>query len=323
MKALLEAGVHFGHQTRRWDPRMRRFIFTERNGIHILDLQQTVGRLQAAMDFARDTAADGGLVLFVGTKKQAVETIEQEATRAGMPYVTNRWLGGTLTNFNTIQSRIDHLARLENQKSRGEFERLIKKEALLLDEEIVRLNRFFGGIKEMQRPPAALYVVDCVKEHIAIAEALRLGIPIVAMVDTNCNPDEIDYPVPSNDDAIRAIKLITARIADAIVEGTRMREFAEEAGLEAEDMTLEEYAEGYSASPDDSGPETPPAEGEAPAEAEAPLDPAEELARTRAELARARAELARAKHEAAQVVGGQGDTTTTTSDQETSVGSNN
>lgn len=297
MKALLEAGVHFGHQTRRWDPRMRRFIFTERNGIHIIDLQQTVGRLQAAMDFARDLAQEGGVILFVGTKKQAVETIEQEAQRCGMPYVTNRWLGGTLTNFNTIQSRIDHLARLENEKERGDFERLIKKEALKQEEEIVRLNRFFGGIKEMQRLPSALYVIDCVKEHIAVAEALKLGVPIIAMTDTNSNPEEIDYPIPSNDDAIRAIKLITARIADAVIEGTRLREYAEESGLEAEDLTGEDYTEGYSASPDDLGPgEELQAEGEAETPAD---DPAAELARARAELAKARAELARAKHEAA------------------------
>ena len=297
MKALLEAGVHFGHQTRRWDPRMRRFIFTERNGIHIIDLQQTVGRLQAAMDFARDLAQEGGVILFVGTKKQAVETIEQEAQRAGMPYVTTRWLGGTLTNFNTIQSRIDHLARLENEKERGDFERLIKKEALKQEEQIVRLNRFFGGIKEMQRLPSALYVIDCVKEHIAVAEALKLGVPIIAMTDTNSNPEEIDYPIPSNDDAIRAIKLITARIADAVIEGTRLREYAEESGLDAEDLTGEDYAEGYSASPDDLGPgEQAPAEV---SEEAAGDDPAAELARARAELAKARAELARAKHEAA------------------------
>ena len=297
MKALLEAGVHFGHQTRRWDPRMRRFIFTERNGIHIIDLQQTVGRLQAAMDFARDLTQEGGVILFVGTKKQAVETIEQEAQRCGMPYVTNRWLGGTLTNFNTIQSRIDHLARLENERERGDFERLIKKEALKQEEQIVRLNRFFGGIKEMQRLPSALYIIDCVKEHIAVAEALKLGVPIIAMTDTNSNPEEIDYPIPSNDDAIRAIKLITARIADAVLEGARLREYAEESGLEAEDLTSEDYAEGYSASPDDLGPGEEATDGAE--EAPTAEDPAAELARARAELAKARAELARAKHEAA------------------------
>lgn len=315
MKSLLEAGVHFGHQTRRWDPRMRRFIFTERNGIHIIDLQQTVGRLQAAMDFARDTVRDGGTILFVGTKKQAVETIEQEAQRCGMPYVTNRWLGGTLTNFNTIQSRIDHLARLENQKARGDFERLTKKEALLLDEEIVRLNRFFGGIKEMQRAPSAIYVIDCVKEHIAVAEGTRLGIPLIAMTDTNSNPDEIDYPVPSNDDAIRAIKLITSRIADAVLEGVRVREFAEDAGLEAADLDSEDYAEGYSASPDDESDVggTEAGESETPAEE----DPAAELARARAELARARAELARAKHEAAVAASGGGSTDASTETAET------
>jgi small subunit ribosomal protein S2 len=295
MKALLEAGVHFGHQTRRWDPRMRRFIFTERNGIHILDLQQTVGRLGEAMEIARQISTDGGIILFVGTKKQAVETIEQEAQRCGMPYVTNRWLGGTLTNFHTIQSRIDHLARLENERERGDFERLLKKEALKLEDEIVRLNRFFGGIKEMQQLPSALYVIDCVKEHIAVAEALKLGIPIIAMTDTNANPDEVDYPIPSNDDAIRAIKLITSRIADAVVEGTRLREYAEEAGLETEELAGDEYLEGYSASPEDTGPDEESAEAEQVAEE---VDPAAELAKARAELAKARAELARAKHEA-------------------------
>jgi small subunit ribosomal protein S2 len=295
MKALLEAGVHFGHQTRRWDPRMRRFIFTERNGIHIIDLQQTVGRLAAAMDFVRDISSQGGSVLFVGTKKQAAETIEQEATRCNMPYVTNRWLGGTLTNFNTIQSRIDHLARLENERERGDFERLPKKEALILQDEIIRLNRFFGGIKEMQSLPAALYVIDCVKEHIAVAEALRLGIPLIAMTDTNSNPDEIDYPIPSNDDAIRAIKLITSRIADAALEGARLREYAEESGIDVEDLDAEEYAEGYSASPDDLSPDEDAETVEAPED-----ESASELAQARAELARARAELARAKHEASK-----------------------
>jgi small subunit ribosomal protein S2 len=227
MKQLLEAGVHFGHQTRRWDPRMRRFIFTERNGIHIIDLQQTVTRLSAAYDFVRDLAANGGTLLFVGTKKQAQEAVEAEATRCRMPYVNNRWLGGTLTNFPTIQSRIDHLVRLEDQRARGEFDVLPKKEVLKIEEEIIRLNRHFGGIKEMTRLPSALFIIDPPKERIAVLEALRL-----AMCDTNSNPDEIDYPIPSNDDAIRAVKLITGKMADAMIEGTELREAGLEVGME-------------------------------------------------------------------------------------------
>ncbi|HZQ38303.1 MAG TPA: 30S ribosomal protein S2 [Dehalococcoidia bacterium] len=258
MKQLLEAGVHFGHQTRRWDPRMRRFIFTERNGIHILDLQQTVTRLNAAYDFVRDLVAGGGTLLFVGTKKQAQEAIEAEAKRCHMPYVNNRWLGGTLTNFQTIQSRIDHLVRLEEAKARGEFDRLPKKEIGQLDEEIERLNRHFGGVKEMTRLPAALFIVDTPKEHIAITEAVRLGIPIVAMCDTNSNPDVIDYPIPSNDDAIRAVKLITGRLADAVLEGAQAREFAEQEGLSANLEGMDVSAT-FSASPDE---EPPSPEGE-------------------------------------------------------------
>jgi small subunit ribosomal protein S2 len=232
MKQLLEAGVHFGHQTRRWNPRMRRFIFTERNGIHIIDLQQTVTRLAAAYDFVRDLAAKGGTLLFVGTKKQAQEAVETEAKRCHMPYVNNRWLGGTLTNFATIQSRIDHLVRLEEQRARGEFDVLPKKEVLKIEEEIARLNRHFGGIKEMTRLPSALFIIDPPKERIAVQEALRMRIPIVAMCDTNSDPDEIDYPIPSNDDAIRAVKLITAKIADAVIDGQTLREAGAELGME-------------------------------------------------------------------------------------------
>ncbi|MFN8555870.1 MAG: 30S ribosomal protein S2 [Dehalococcoidia bacterium] len=224
MKQLLEAGVHFGHQTRKWNPRMRRFIFTERNGIHIIDLQQTVQRLGSAYDFVRDLVANGGTVLFVGTKKQAQEAIETEAKRAGMPYVNNRWLGGTLTNFQTIQSRIDHLVRLENARARGDFEVLPKKEQLKIDEEIVRLNRHFGGIKEMTRIPTAMFIVDPPKERNAVMEALRMKVQIVAMCDTNSDPDEVDYPIPSNDDAIRAVKLLTGKMADACLEGMSIRE---------------------------------------------------------------------------------------------------
>jgi small subunit ribosomal protein S2 len=228
MKLLLEAGVHFGHQTRRWDPRMKHFIFTERNGIHIIDLQQTVIKLNEAYSFVRDLAANRKTVLFVGTKKQAQEAIESEAKRADMFHVNQRWMGGMLTNFRTIQSRIRRLAELETRKESGEFDRLTKKEAALLQEEIDRLTRLLGGIKTMNRLPDAMFIIDPHKERIAVAEARRLDIPIIALVDTNCNPDEIDYPVPANDDAIRAVKLLSSKIADAIIEGTNMRK-AEEA----------------------------------------------------------------------------------------------
>jgi small subunit ribosomal protein S2 len=252
MKALLEAGVHFGHQTRRWNPKMRKFIFSERNGIHIIDLAQTVERLEAACDFVRDLVANGGTILFVGTKRQAQETIESEAKRSGMPYVTTRWLGGTLTNFSTIQGRIDYLVRTEDARARGEMDYLPKKERLKLEEEIARLNRYLGGIKAMTSLPGAIYVVDTTKEDIAVAEAVRMGIPIVALVDTNCNPDVIDFPIPSNDDAIRAIKLITARMADVVLEGLTAREYVQQAALEAEDVDVKAYSEtGYIASPDE------------------------------------------------------------------------
>ena len=231
MKALLEAGVHFGHQTRRWNPKMRQYIFTERNGIHIIDLQQTVSKLQAAYTFVRDLVAGGESILLVGTKKQAQDSIREEARRANIFYVNQRWLGGTLTNFQTIQSRIDYLVRLEDRKAKGEFERLPKKEAMHLEEEILRLNKMLGGIKEMTRLPGALFIVDPTKERIAVAEARRMEIPIVAIVDTNCNPDEIDYTIPGNDDAIRSVRLITSKMADAALEGLAAREYyADEEG---------------------------------------------------------------------------------------------
>jgi small subunit ribosomal protein S2 len=236
MKALLEAGVHFGHQTRRWNPKMRPYIFTERNGIHIIDLQQTVGCLAIATDFVRDVVASGELLLFVGTKKQAREAIETEARRCSMPYVTNRWLGGTLTNFATIQRRIDYLVRQEEARARGDFARLTKKEALKIDEEIEKLNRHFGGVKELNRLPGAVFIVDPAAEYIAVAESRRVNVPIVAMCDTNCNPDEIDYPIPSNDDAIRAVKLVTQKVADAAMEGLALREYAAQGGVAAEDL---------------------------------------------------------------------------------------
>lgn len=218
IKELLEAGAHFGHQTSRWHPRMKKYIFTKRNGIHIIDLEQTAAMLDKACDFVGQIAAEGGTILFVGTKRQAQETIEHEATRCGMYYVNQRWLGGALTNFATIQARIDHLVRLEDQQARGEFNRLPKKEALKLEEEISRLNRQMGGFKEMTNLPSVLVIVDLTKEKIALAEAKRVGIPVVAIVDTNCNPDDIDCPVPANDDAIKTIKLICSKIADSVVE---------------------------------------------------------------------------------------------------------
>jgi len=255
---LLEAGVHFGHQTRRWNPKMRQFIFTERNGIHIIDLQQTVTRLDEAITFVRDVVAGNGDVLIIGTKKQARETVEMEAVRAGIPFVNNRWLGGTLTNFRTIQSRIKHLASLETSVARGDFLRMTKKEQLDISNEIDRLNRYFGGIKNMERLPAAVFIIDTVKEAIAVAECVRLGIPIVSLVDTNCDPDPISYPIPSNDDAIRAIKLILSKVSDAAIEGRAARESGAGAGVHGDDLArLAEEAErgvatgSFSASPEE------------------------------------------------------------------------
>ena len=224
MKLLLEAGVHFGHQVGRWNPKMKTYIFSQRNGIHIIDLEQTVVMLGKGCDFIRETVANGDNVIFVGSKKQAQEAVEQEAKRCGMFYVNQRWLGGMLTNFSTIQSRIDFLVRLEDRKARGEFERLPKKEGLKLDKEIVHLNRLLGGVKEMTRLPGALFIVDPSKERNAIAEARRVGVPIVAIMDTNCDPDEVDYPIPGNDDAIRAVALFCAVIADAVIQGKQTRD---------------------------------------------------------------------------------------------------
>jgi len=219
VKQLLGAGAHFGHQTSRWHPHMKKYIFTKRNGIHIIDLEQTADRLDQAYDFIRQVVTDGGYVLFVGTKKQAQEIIEEEAKRCGMYYVSQRWIGGVLTNFATIQSRIDYLVRLEDRQTRGEFARLPKKEALKLEDEISHLNRLMGGIKEMTRLPTVLFIVDPTKDKIALAEAKRVGIPVVAMVDTNCDPDDIDYAIPANDDAVKTIRLICSKIADAVIEG--------------------------------------------------------------------------------------------------------
>jgi small subunit ribosomal protein S2 len=219
MKQLLEAGVHFGHQTRRWNPKMAPYIFTERNGIYIIDLQKTVRKLEEAYMFIRELSANGQEILFVGTKKQAQDSIREEAERCGMPYVNARWLGGMLTNFNTIQRRIKRLAQLKAFQADGTFDKLPKKEVIKKMLEIEKLEKFMGGITEMRRQPAAMFIVDPRKERIAVAEAQKLGIPIVAIVDTNCDPDEIDYIIPGNDDAIRAVKLISAAMADGIIEG--------------------------------------------------------------------------------------------------------
>ncbi|MDP2952346.1 MAG: 30S ribosomal protein S2 [Chloroflexota bacterium] len=227
MKALLEAGVHFGHQTRRWNPRMKSFIFTQRNGIHIVDLQQTVVLLEKASRFVRDMVAEGGDIIFVGTKRQAQEAVEQEAKRCGMYFINRRWLGGMLTNFATIQSRIDYLVRLEDQKERGELSHLTKKARWKLDEKIDKLNRQLGGIKAMTAIPGAIFIVDPSKERIAVTEARKLNVPMVAIVDTNCDPDEIDYPIPGNDDAIKSVKLLCSLMADAVLEGKAARQPAE------------------------------------------------------------------------------------------------
>ncbi len=223
MKALLETGVHFGHRTKRWNPKMKPFIFTERNGIHIIDLQQTIAALDAAYNLIRDTVANGGTVLFVGTKRQAQDTIAKEAIRAGAPHVTYRWLGGTLTNWRTIRQRIDTLIGLEQRRDRGEFSLLPKKEALDLERLITKLNLRLGGVKELRKLPDVLFVIDTHREITAIQEANKLNIPVIAMVDTNCDPDPIDLVIPANDDAIRAIKLIVARMADAVQEGVALR----------------------------------------------------------------------------------------------------
>ncbi|HZJ57609.1 MAG TPA: 30S ribosomal protein S2 [Clostridia bacterium] len=227
MKELLEAGVHFGHQTRRWNPKMATYIFTERNGIYIVDLQKTVRKMEEAYNFVRDLAVEGKEILFVGTKKQAQEAIEYEAQRCGMYYVNQRWLGGMLTNFKTIRKRIDELHRLNEMEKDGSFEILPKKEVIKLRLERDKLERNLGGIKDMKRLPAAIYIVDPRKERIAIAEARNLGIPIIAIVDTNCDPDEIDYVIPGNDDAIRAVKLITSKMADAVLEGRQGEQFTD------------------------------------------------------------------------------------------------
>jgi len=224
LKSLLEAGAHFGHQTKRWNPKMKPYIFIARNGIHIIDLQKTTAGLGEAYRFVADTVAGGGRIMFVGTKKQAQDVISEEAARANQLYITQRWLGGTLTNFSTMRKRLRYLNDLEAQRDRGDFAKLTKAEGLKLEQEIEKLNRVFAGLKTMERLPSALFIVDPHKEDLAVKEAVKVGIPIVAMVDTNCDPDPINYIVPCNDDAIRSIRLITSKIADAAAEGLTRRE---------------------------------------------------------------------------------------------------
>ena len=236
MKQLLEAGVHFGHQTRRWNPKMAEYIFTERNGIYIIDLQKTVKKLNEAYMFVRDIAADGGDILFVGTKKQAQDSVKEEAIHCGMPYVNARWLGGMLTNFTTIRTRIARLNQLRTMRDDGTFELLPKKEVIKLNLEIEKLEKFLGGIQDMKKIPAAMFIVDPRKERIAVSEAKKLGIPIIAIVDTNCDPDEIDAVIPGNDDAIRAVKLISETIAAAVIEGRQGSEMGTAAN-DAEEQT--------------------------------------------------------------------------------------
>ncbi len=243
MKQLLEAGVHFGHQTRRWNPKMAQYIFTERNGIYIIDLQKTVKKLNDAYMFARDLSAEGKDILFVGTKKQAQDSIKEEAERCGMPYVSARWLGGMLTNFTTIRTRINRLNQLRTMRDDGTFDLLPKKEVIKLNLEIEKLEKFMGGIQGMNRIPGALFIVDPRKERIAVAEAKKLGIPIIAIVDTNCDPDEIDVVIPGNDDAIRAVKLLAETIASAVIEGRQGTDAVVEEATEETEETAEEAAE--------------------------------------------------------------------------------
>nr|WP_236037903.1 30S ribosomal protein S2 [Ktedonobacter robiniae] len=267
MKQLLEAGVHFGHQTRRWNPKMQQFIFMDRNGIHIIDLQQTVTRLNEAYKFVEQLAASGGTLLFVGTKKQAQEAVAEEAKRCGMFYVNQRWLGGMLTNFQTIQLRIKYLRDLERRRDSGEFERLPKKEVQRLQDDIARLERILGGIKDMRSLPSALFIIDTRKERTAVLEALRLEIPIIALADTNCDPDEMDYPIPANDDAIRAVRLLCAKIADAAVEGRRQLEALHKDETTGEEEVQAEEPQAAAATPQATAPEAAP---QASSEAESP-----------------------------------------------------
>ena len=246
MKQLLEAGVHFGHQTRRWNPKMKQYIFTERNGIYIIDLQKTVKKVNEAYFFMRDVAMEGKPILFVGTKKQAQESVEAEAKRCGQHYVSNRWLGGMLTNFKTIRTRIEKLENIEKMEETGDINLLPKKEIIKLMHEKEKLEKNLGGIRNLNEMPGALFIVDPRKERIAVSEAHKMGIPVVAIVDTNCDPDEIDYPIPGNDDAIRAVKLIVSKMADAVLEGKQGEQMDEEEAP-AEEVVSEEQAEAEAA----------------------------------------------------------------------------
>ncbi|WP_054949879.1 30S ribosomal protein S2 [Numidum massiliense] len=238
MKQLLEAGVHFGHQTRRWNPKMEKYIFTERNGIYIIDLQKTVRKVEEIYYYVRDLAQSGGTLLFVGTKKQAQDSVREEAERCGMFYVNQRWLGGTLTNFSTIQKRIQRLHELDEMETDGRFDVLPKKEVILLRKERARLEKFLGGIKHMKKLPDAVFIIDPRKERIAVAEARKLGIPIIAIVDTNCDPDEIDHIIPGNDDAIRAVRLLTSKMAEAVLEGKQGEQDEQEEQVQSEEQTV-------------------------------------------------------------------------------------
>jgi small subunit ribosomal protein S2 len=285
MKQLLEAGVHFGHQTRRWNPKMQQFIFMDRNGIHIIDLQQTVTRLNEAYKFVEQLSADGGSLLFVGTKKQAQEAVAEEARRCGMYYVNQRWLGGMLTNFQTIQSRIRYLRELEARRDRGDFERLPKKEVQHLQDDMVRLERILGGIKDMKRLPSAIFIIDTRKERTAVLEARRLEIPIIALADTNCDPDEMDYPIPANDDAIRAVRLLCSKIADAAVEGRRQLEALQKdtetpEGEEATPVEITSTAEAAAPAAAVTTEAAPAATEAAPAQEPAATEPTSEAAPT-------------------------------------------
>ena len=302
MKQLLEAGVHFGHQTRRWNPKMARYIFTERNGIYIIDLQKTSKCLDEAYDFVRNLSQEGGELLFVGTKKQAGESIKEEAIRAGAHYVNARWLGGMLTNFKTIKTRINRLAQLRKMEEDGTFDLLPKKEVVKLKLEIEKLEKYLGGIKEMKRIPAAMFIVDPKKERIAVAEAKKLGMPIVAIVDTNCDPDEIDYVIPGNDDAIRAVKLIAGAMADAIIEGRQGEQVtaAEETAVAAE-MVEEKAEEVKEEAPKKKAPAKKPAAKKAPAKKEeAAAEEVKEEASAEAPVKKTRKTAAKKTEEAAE-----------------------
>ncbi len=265
MRQMLDAGVHFGHQTRRWNPKMKRFIFTERNGIYIIDLQQTLQYVDRAFEFVKETVAHGGTILFVGTKRQAQEAIAEQATRVNMPYVNQRWLGGMLTNFSTVHKRLQRLKDLEAMETSGEFEGRTKKEVLLLTREKEKLAKTLGGIRDMAKVPSAVWVVDTKKEHIAVGEARKLNIPVVAVLDTNCDPDEVDYPVPGNDDAIRSAALLTKVIAEAVAAGLIQRSGGGAAG-DAQEEPLAEWERELLAAGEE---QAPVAEDQAPATAEA------------------------------------------------------